>query len=194
LVFHGDAPGARRTSPYASAWWKLKFEVNAADLENGLLLCASYKGGMSAIPSIAAVSVAASSHRLDAFQHHVANGLASGALPTPAASNAGAASTVAAASTAAPASHQAGVANVQGPAPANQVDATGALAGTAAASQPAPSVVVDYDPRSPYGPTNGVPPSADLASEMIQQLVAYYPFTANGQVHPDTQQTVDFKT
>jgi len=143
---------------------------------------------MSAIPSIAAVSVAASSHRLDAFQHNVANGPASGALLTPAASNARAAST------AAPASHQAGVANVQGPAPANHVDATGALAGTAAASQPAPSVVVDYDPRSPYGPTNGVPPSADLASEMIQQLVAYYPFTANGQVHPDTQQTVDFKT
>jgi len=146
---------------------------------------------MSAIPSIAAVSVAASSHRLDAFPHNVANGAASGPLPTPLAASA------APVSNTAPASNQASVANVQGPARANHVDATGAPPGTAAASaatQPAPSVVVDYDPRSPYGPTNGVPPSADLASEMIQQLVAYYPFTANGQVHADTPQTVDFKT
>ena len=39
-----------------------------------------------------------------------------------------------------------------------------------------------------------MPPGPDLASEMIQQLVAYYPFTANGQVHATTSQSVDIKT
>jgi flagellar basal body rod protein FlgC len=170
---------------------KLKFEANAADPENCLLLCADYKEGMGAILSIAAEPLAASSHRHDASPHNVANGSASVPSPTPPASSA------APVSNTAPASNQAGGANAQGPARASHVDATGVSPGAAAASaatQPTPSVVVDYDPRSPYGPTNGVPPSADLASEMIQQLVAYYPFTANGQVHADTPQTVDFKT
>jgi hypothetical protein len=146
---------------------------------------------MSAIPSIAAISVAASSLRLDAFPHNVANGAASDPLPTPPAASAAPLSNTAAAP------NQAGVENVQGSAPATHVDATGASPGTAAASaatEPAPSVVVDYDPISPYGPTNGVPPSADLASEMLQQLVAYYPLTANGRLRADMRRKVDFKT
>jgi hypothetical protein len=173
---------------------KLKFEANAADLENGPLLRADYKGGMSAIPSIAAISAAASSHRVDAFLHNVANGSASSLLPTPPVPGTAPATTAAPAPTVVPAPNAAALSNLVR---THHVDAVGAPLVTTAgsdAAQPAPSVELQFDPRSPYGPTNGVAPSADLASEMIQQLVAYYPFTANGQIHPDTTQTVDIKT
>jgi hypothetical protein len=161
-------------------------------------LRADYKRGMSAIPSIAAISVAASSYRLGAFPHSVAHGTASGAVPTslaPASSTAGTAlvSNTAPASNAPLILNQAGIANSHGLAQANPVNAAGAVVASGV-PEPPPSVVVDFDPRSPYGPTNGVPPSVDLASEMIQQLVAYYPFTPNGQVHADTSQTLDIKT
>ena len=128
---------------------------------------------MSATPSIVAISVAASTHRLDPFPHSVAGGTA-------------------AVSNSAPEANQAGGANAQGLARTNHVDVPGTSPGAAAAS-PAPGVALDYDPRSPYGPANGVP-SADLAREMIQQLVAYYPFTANGQVHAAARRTVDITT
>jgi hypothetical protein len=158
---------------------------------------------MSAIPSIAAISAAASSHRVDAFLHNVANGSASGLLPTPPvpgtapATTAAPAPSVVPAPNAAAASNQTGLANAPGLARTHHADAIGASLASVAgpdATQPPPTVELQFDPRSPYGPTNGVPPSADLASEMIQQLVAYYPFTANGQVHATTSPSLDIKT
>jgi hypothetical protein len=139
---------------------------------------------MSAIPSIAAISAAASSHRLDVLPQNVASGTASGPLPT------AAASTAAPASNTAPVSNQSSVAHAQAAARTNQVDTVNVSLGTVAL----PDAVTTFDPRSHYGLTNEVPPTTDLASEMIQQLVAFYPFSANGQLHPDTSPTVDIKT
>ena len=158
---------------------------------------------MSAISSIAAISAAALSHRVDAFVRSAANGSASDLLPTPPVPGTAPLSTAAPAPTVVPApnaaalSNQAGLANAQGLERTHHVDAAGASLASEAgpdSAQPAPSAGPQFDPRSPYGPTNGVPPSADLGSEMIQQLVAFYPFSASGQLHPDSSPTVDIKT
>lgn len=179
---------------------KLKFEANAVDPQNRLLLRTRYKRGMSAISSIAAISSATSSRRLGAFPYSVASGSASG-LPSTESGSTTAASTTASpaapASNSAPASNQTSNANAQGLARANQVDATGAplaAAPASAAAGPTSNVVTTFDPRAPYGPTHGTPPTADLASQMVQQLVAFYPFAANSQVNVNTAQTIDIQT
>ncbi|MGP0088816.1 MAG: hypothetical protein ACLPKB_02485 [Xanthobacteraceae bacterium] len=148
---------------------------------------------MSAISSIAAISAATSSRRLGVFPYNVASGSASGLLSTQSESTTAPAATAAPA--AAPAPNQPSNANAQGPGRANQVDATGAPLGTvpvSAAAGPTANVVTTFDPRSPYGLTHGTPPTADLASQMVQQLVAFYPFPINGP--GDTAQTIDLKT
>jgi flagellar basal-body rod protein FlgC len=116
------------------------------------------------IASIIAISALnAASLRLQVAANNIANSLSNGPLP--------------------------GVANPESfpaaytPLRVNQTDVAGG--GTSATtSSVSPTTVSAFDPTAPFANTDGfvARPNVDLASEMIQLLVARYNYAANAQV------------
>ena len=151
---------------------------------------------MNGALSIATSGLAAASLRLDVSASNVANAQSNGALPAASGSSATAAPSSFAPSAPAP-SASAPTAYV--PLRVDQVDV--ANGGTAATVAPvSPSYVPSYDPTASYANSSGLvaAPNVDLASEVVQQLVARYAFAANAKVVRTASQTLqtllDIKT
>jgi hypothetical protein len=152
-----------------------------------------YSSGMSAITSVSAISATASSVRVGLSSKNAATAPASTLLPTAPDTVAGlvtaAAATAAPVSNNSPTANHASAATARGPARTDQVAAIGTSIGGAPTGSA--NVAPTSEPRSPYKLTNGVPPSSHLASQMTQQLVAFYPFPTTVQT---VARTVDIKT
>jgi flagellar basal-body rod protein FlgC len=126
---------------------------------------------MSIASSIAVSGMAAAALRLQVSANNVANARSAGPLPGSA--------------------NSAGFPAAYVPARVDQVDMAGG--GTSATvGTISPGAVPAYDPTAPYADGNGMvaSPNVDLASEIIQQLLARYSFAANAQVvRTDAQMT-----
>ena len=118
---------------------------------------------MSITSSIAVSGMAAATLRLQVSANNVANAASSGTRP---------ASTVGA--------------SVPGPYVPGRVDQVDRAGGGASATVSAvsPGSVPMYDPTAPYADSHGMvaSPNVDLASEIVQQLMARVSFAANAQV------------
>jgi flagellar basal-body rod protein FlgC len=126
---------------------------------------------MSVVSAIALSGMDAAALRLQASASNVANSLSDGPLP-------GVAGTAAYPSAYVPL----------------RVDQVATADGGTSATLGAitPSYVSTYDPSAPYADRNGMvaSPNVDLASEIVQQMVAHYNFAANAQVvRADAQMT-----
>jgi flagellar basal-body rod protein FlgC len=129
------------------------------------------RGGMSIALSIAASGMAAAALRLQVSASNVANALSFGPLPT--------------------------AKNFRGFPPAYiplRVDQTDVAGGGTAATVGAvlPSYVPVYDPTTPYADNSGLvaAPNVDLGSQLIEQMLARYTFTANAKVASADAQTM----
>jgi flagellar basal-body rod protein FlgC len=126
---------------------------------------------MSIASTIAVSGMTAASLRLQVSANNVANALSSG--PLPGAANSG------------------GYPAAYAPERVNQTDVAGG--GTSARiGFVSPSYVQAYDPAAPYADSHGMvaSPNVDLATELVQQLVARYTFAANAHVvRTDAQMT-----
>jgi flagellar basal-body rod protein FlgC len=119
--------------------------------------------GMNSISSIAVSGMAAASLRLQVSANNVANASSSGPLPGLDAA--------------------AGFPAAYAAERVNQVAAIGG--GTSATvSTVSPGTVPAYDPSAPYADSHGMvaTPNVDLASEIVQQLMARISFAANAQM------------
>jgi flagellar basal-body rod protein FlgC len=127
---------------------------------------------MSSILSIAASGLAAATQRLQVSADNVANAESDGPSPT--------------ASAAVQAQYQPAYIAQQ----VNQVATPGG--GTrAVASNAQPGTVTAYDPTAPYADQNGQvsAPNVDIVTQLIQQAIASYAFSANAAVISAQQQT-----
>ena len=118
---------------------------------------------MSIASTIAVSGLNVATLRLDVAASNIANALSDGPLPD--AANAGNF----------PAAYT--------PLRVNQTDVVGG--GTSATvSAVSPATVPVYDPGAPFADSNGMvaSPNVDLASELVQALIARYSFAANAQV------------
>ena len=126
---------------------------------------------MSIASTIAVSGLAVASLRLQVSANNVANALTSGPLPGSA--------------------NSAGYPAAYVPERVNQIDIAGG--GTSASiGTISPSYVSTYDQAAPYADSNGfvASPNVDLATELVQQLVARYTFAANAHVvRADAQMT-----
>ena len=129
---------------------------------------------MSSVSSIAVSGMAAASTRLQVSANNVANSLSSGPLPRSAAAGNF------------PAAYRAQR--------VDQVDLAGG--GTkATVSTLSPGTVPVFDPTAAYADSRGMvaSPEVDLASEIVQQLMARLSFAANAHVvKTDAQMTKSF--
>jgi flagellar basal-body rod protein FlgC len=129
---------------------------------------------MTIASTIAASGLTAASLRLRVAASNIANSLSNGPLPE--------------------------AANIEGFPPAysalrvNQTDRVGrATAGAAIAASPA--IVRSFDPTAPFADAKGMvaAPNVDLASDVVQMLLARYSFTASALViRTDTQMSAAF--
>jgi flagellar basal-body rod protein FlgC len=129
---------------------------------------------MSSVSSIAASGMAAASLRLQVSANNVANAMSSGPLPGSAAAG-----------------------SFPGPYRTQRVDQVDVAGGgtSATVSSISPGTVPAFDPGAPYANSQGMvaSPNVDLASEIIQQLMARISFAANAQlVKTDAQMTAAF--
>jgi len=129
---------------------------------------------MSSVGSIAASGMAAASLRLQVSANNVANAISSGPLPGVAAAGSF------------PAAYRVQI--------VDQVDIAGG--GTRATVRKAsPGTVPAYSPSAPYANSQGMVanPEVDLASEIVQQMMARISFAANARmVKTDAQMTKAF--
>ena len=118
---------------------------------------------MSITSSIALSGMYAAYLRLQVSASNVANAMSDGPLPRP--------------------TSAADYPSAYAPLRVDQVSAPGGGV-TATVSQVTPKFVPAYKPSAPYADAAGIvaSPGADLASEIVQQIIAHYEFTANAQV------------
>ncbi len=126
---------------------------------------------MSVASAIAISGMSVATLRLQVSASNVANSLSDGPLPG--------------------SSHAAGFPSAYAPL---RVDQVGAASGGTSATVGAvtPSYVPKYDPSAPYADGSGMvaSPNIDLASEIVQQLMAHYVFAANALLlRADAQST-----
>jgi flagellar basal-body rod protein FlgC len=118
---------------------------------------------MSIASTIAVSGMAAATLRLQVSANNVANAISSGPLPGSAAAS-----------------------SFPGPYRAERVDQVDVAGGgtTATVDTASPGTVSIFDPSAPYADSHGMvaSPNVDLASEIVQQMMARISFAANAQV------------